>query len=275
MKYKIVVDSSSNLTSTYINSPEIGFEVVPLTIRVDEKIYVDDDTLDVDAMLDAVNSSQNKATSSCPSPYDFAKTFEGAENVFVVTISSKLSGCYNSARLAAEQTEGKNIYVIDSKATAGSMILIVNKLKELIDANLSFEEIKTQIDEYINSINLLFVLSKFDNLVKNGRMSRLTAVIATALAIKPLCIGVDGEIKIKEKIRTFSGVLRRLVVNIGLLCKETHNRICYICQTKNLADSLFLQKLISERYDFKEVKIVENRGLCAFYSLEKGIIVSF
>ena len=277
MSYKIVVDSSSNLKNDYLKDQDIGFEVVPLTIRVDDEIFVDNDNIDVDKMLTSMHKSKKKSTSACPSPYDFLKTFEGYDNIFIITISSKLSGCYNSAINAGQQAqnEGKKVYVIDSKATAGSMILLVDEVYRLIKENYSFEEIKTKIEEYQKSINLLFVLSKYDNLVKNGRMSRFVAIIATSLAIKPLCIADNGEIKVQEKIRTFKGVLKRLVFNIGTLCKETKNKICYICHTKNLEDSLFLKSLIEKNYSFKDIRIVENRGLTAFYSLEKGIIVSF
>lgn len=277
MSYKIVVDSSSNLKNGYIKDDNVGFEVVPLTIRVDDEIFVDNDNIDIDKMLSSMHKSKKKSTSACPSPYDFLKTFEGYDNIFVITISSKLSGCYNSALNACEQgcSEGKNVYVIDSKATAGSMILLVDEVYRLIKDGKSFEEVKENIIEYQKSINLLFVLSKYDNLVKNGRMSRLVAIIATSLAIKPLCVADDGEIKVQEKIRTFKGVLKRLVFNIGILCKETKNKICYICHTKNIEDSMFLKSLIEKNYEFKDVRIVENRGLTAFYSLEKGIIVSF
>ena len=168
MSYKIVVDSSSNLKNDYLKDQDIGFEVVPLTIRVDDEIFVDNDNIDVDKMLTSMHKSKKKSTSACPSPYDFLKTFEGYDNIFIITISSKLSGCYNSAINAGQQAqnEGKNVYVIDSKATAGSMILLVDEVYRLIKENYSFEEIKTKIEEYQKSINLLFVLSKYDNLVK-------------------------------------------------------------------------------------------------------------
>ena len=97
MKYKIVVDSSSDLTNDYIKDNSIGFEVVPLTINVENNSFIDDNNIDVDEMLSVMHSSKKKATSSCPSCGSFSESFKGAENVICITMTSKLSGTYNSA----------------------------------------------------------------------------------------------------------------------------------------------------------------------------------
>lgn len=275
MKYKIVVDSSSNLYSDYIKDENIGFDVIPLTLIVEDNVFVDDDNINTNELLKTLNESNKKPQSSCPSPYEFHKSFQDAENIFVITISSKLSGCYNVANLVAKSFENKNIYVIDSKGTAGTMILLVDKIYELIKKELSFAEIIKQIEEYKNTLNLLFVLNKFDNLVKNGRVKKTIALIAKALIIKPLCIASDGDIKIYEKVRTYKGVLKRLVLTIGKLTKDFSNKTCIICYTQNKDDAISLQKEIQQFYKFKEIKILENKGLCSFYALEKGVIVSF
>ena len=106
-------------------------------------------------------------------------------------------------------------------------------------------------------------------------MSKLTAFIAEKIAIKPLCYADDGEIKIKEKIRTFRGVIKRMTHYIGKMCEDTTNKICIIAHTKNESAALELKKDIEENYHFKEVRVMENRGLCAFYALEGGLIVTF
>jgi fatty acid-binding protein DegV len=124
-------------------------------------------------------------------------------------------------------------------------------------------------------LNLLFVLNKFDNLVRGGRMNKIVAFIASKIAIKPLCYADDGEIRIKEKIRTLEGSLKRLVVNIGNFLPSSKGKKCVICHTTNESGAKYIESLIKEQYDFKEVVVRENRGLSAFYSLEGGIIVSF
>lgn len=276
MGFKIVVDSSSNLTNDYIKDNEVGFEVVPLTIRVNGKEYVDDDNVDIKAMFKDMNSTELAGKTSCPSPHDFLTTFGDYDNIIIVTISSKLSGCFNSALVAKDMCEtNAKILCIDSKLTAGAMRLIVDEAYKLIKEGKTFEEIETLLTQKRDSINLLFVLDKFDNLVKNGRMNKVVAFIAQMIAIKPLCYGEDGEIKIKEKIRTFKGVLKRLAVNIGKMTDGIENKTCVISHTFNEEDALFLKGLIEEQYNFKEVIVEQNRALCSFYALTGGILVSF
>ncbi len=276
MKYRICVDSSSNLLSNYIVDDEVGFNVIPLTIRVGNKEYVDNDGLNVDELLKDVESSKEACSSSCPSPQDFLNHFEDSEYVICVTISQKLSGCYNSACVAKGMSENKdNILIIDSKLTAGAMRLIVDKAYQLIKSGKEFKEITEELIKYRDSIQLLFVLDKFDNLVKNGRMSKVVAFIAQLAAIKPLCYGDEGEIKIKEKIRTFKGVLKRLVHNIGVMCPNTKGRTCVISHTQNKENAMLLKTLIEEEYEFDSIIVEDNRGLCAFYALSGGLLVSF
>lgn len=276
MKYKICVDSSSNLVNSYINDEKIGFKVIPLTIRVGNKEFVDDDNLNVASMLKEVEETKEQCSSSCPSPSDFLENYQNAEHVICITISKKLSGSFNSACVARDMSENKdNIFVIDSKLTAGAMRLLVDKAYELCKKDIDFDEIKAELTKYRDSIQLLFVLDKFDNLVRNGRMSKVTAFIAQLAAIKPLCYGDDGEIKIKEKIRTFKGVLKRLVHNIGVMCPVTKGRTCVISHTDNKESALFLKTLIEQEYEFDKIILDDNRGLCSFYALRGGLIVSF
>ena len=275
MKYKIVVDSSSDLLNDYIKDENIGFEVVPLKINVLNKEFVDDVDIDVDDMLKVMGSTKEKASSACPSPQRFKDSFSGADNVICITMTSKLSGTFNSAYLAASEMENKNIGIIDSKSTAGSMILLVDKAYDLMKQNKSFEEIVKELNEYKETINLLFVLDKFDNLVKNGRMSKLVAMVATCLYIKPLCIAEEGEIKIYEKPRTRKKSLDRLIENIGILATSTKNKKCCISHCNCEEDALNIKRIIEEKYEFKEVIIRNMRGLTSFYALENGILVGF
>src|SRR5574344_1933800 len=206
MKYKILVDSSSDLLSNYIVDENVGFAVVPLTINVNGHSYVDDDNVDTLSLLKDCDASSIAGKSACPSPNDFGKYYEDAEIIIVVTISSKLSGSYNSALVAIQNSNNKKVIVIDSLAVAGTMDLIVDKAFALCKEDaLSFEELSSELTKYRDSLHLYFVLDKFDNLMKNGRMNKIVARIASILLIKPLSYACDGQIKILEKIRTSKG----------------------------------------------------------------------
>ena len=276
MKFKIIVDSSSNLVNSYYqDKKDVAFKVVPLTIRIGQEEFIDNDELDVNKMLDVLRLNDG-GQSSCPSPNDYLRELDEAEYSFIITITSKLSGSFNSACVARTMCKNpEHVFVIDSKGTAGSIVLIAEKLFELIKENKEFSVITNEITAFRNNVNLLFALDRFDNLVRNGRMSKLTAFIAEKIAIKPLCYADDGEIKIKEKIRTFRGVIKRMTHYIGKMCEDTTNKICIIAHTKNESAALELKKDIEENYHFKEVRVMENRGLCAFYALEGGLIVTF
>lgn len=277
MKYKIVVDSSSNLSNDYIKDPNIGFQVIPLTLRINNVDYVDNEKLDVKQMLSELNKTKIKPTSSCPSPQAFADSYADAENIIVITISSKLSGVFNSAFIGGMDINNHKVHVIDSKATAGNLILLADKAYELMKQDLEFEEICTKLEEYNKTLNLFFVLDKFDNLVRNGRMSKLVAFVATSLAIKPVCIAENGEIKVYKKLRTLKMALKGMVSEISNLVtgQDLSQKTCIVCAIEGEDVGPLVKKLIEEEYNFKEVRLVYNRGLCAFYALENGVIVSF
>ncbi len=276
MKFKIIVDSSSNMIKNDFKEKEIDFAIAPLTIRVDDEEFIDDENLNTHEMLSKMNASKNKSSSSCPAPSVYLNEFQGSEYYFVFTISKKLSGSFNSALVAKDMSDFKdNIAVIDSELTAGSIELMVNECVRLIKENKTFKEIKEGIESFVKNSHLFFILNKFDNLVKNGRMSKTVAFIANLANVKPLCVGEEGEIKIKEKIRTINGVFKRLVANIGAVCTNTKDRIMIISHTEDLKSAETLKEMIKEHYEFKDIIIKENRGLCSFYSLEGGIICSF
>ena len=106
-------------------------------------------------------------------------------------------------------------------------------------------------------------------------MSKLAAFIANTLYIRPLCMAKDGVIDVYEKPRTRKGALNKLVDTMGKLCTSTENKKCIISHCNSKEDAENLKLIIDEKYNFKEVIISEMRGLCSFYALENGIIVSF
>lgn len=273
MKYKIVVDSSSDLANDYILDEDVLFEVAPLSIHIGDKSFIDDSSININEMLDSLNENV-KATTACPNPNDYLKCFDGADNIFCITISSKLSGSYNSALLASNLVENKNILVIDSRLVSGNIIRIVNELYRLIKEGLEFNDIKDRILRFRDNEKLFFVLDKYDNLINSGRLPKAIAVVASLLKIKPLCYGENGEIKILHKVRT-----RRLVINtlIDIVIKtanEKRSEECVITHCLDLETGLYIKEKLAEANIFKRIILLPMHGLCSYYALEKGIIVS-
>ena len=273
-KFKIVVDSASDLTNDYMKDTGIDFAVCPLTITVGGVEFVDDDALKLEHLMNSLKNPNIKTSSSCPSPGVFLNAYEGAEYVFCVTLSSKLSGSFNSAFLASTMATNK-VHVIDSKLVSGAVRLIVDELVLLINQGLSYEEIVLAIDKKVKGQKLLFVLQKFDNLVRNGRMSKIAQTIATFLHIKPLCEGVDGETKVVAKIRTLKNALHALVEAIGKDLQALKGKTCVVSHCDDEVTAQALAETIRKTYPFKGVTVSKMRGLTSYYALEKGIIVSY
>lgn len=274
MKYKIIVDSSSDLIKDDFKNENIDFEVIPLTIHIKNEEFKDTENLDIVDMLNKMNASSEKATSSCPSPGNYLEAMTADYN-FVVTITSKLSGSYNSATLASNMLEDKKCFIIDSKGTAGLLEIIMNKLVSLINQGLEYDEICQKISEFRDTTNLFFMLDKFDNLVKNGRMSKITAFVAKLVHITPICQAVDGEIKIYQKVRTKSMAFKKMIEAICLSDIDFSNRVCIISHAFDLQTATYLKDELSKVASFKEIIIRPMRGLCSFYALEGGIIISY
>jgi DegV family protein with EDD domain len=280
MKWKIVADSSCDLADHQLSEENIEFKIAPLKIIVGNNEYVDDNSLDVNEMLNDMAHYKGASTSACPSIGDFIEEFKTAENVFAVVMTSGLSGTYNSAcqakRVIQEEFPNKNIHVIDTKATSGNLIIISKKIKELINLGLEFEEIKSQIDEYNKQLRLLFSLSNFDNLVKNGRMSKIAGIIASTLGIRAVAEATTetGEIKVVEKPRGETNALNRLTAVMGIQ-KNMNDASVVISHCQNLNAANILKDLIEKTYKIKDITIVPMRGLTSFYAQKQGIIVSF
>jgi len=275
MKYKIVVDSSSNLRNDYIKDDKVGFEVVPLIVRVDDKEYVDNEDFSVDEMLTKLKDSTS-SSSSCPSPGKYAEAYKGAENVFVITVSAKLSGSFNAAFVASLEYEDSHIHLIDSKATGGLLQLIVDRTYELIKKGLNVKEIEDEIDKYVESVNLLFILDRFDNLVRAGRMSKIAAFVAQSLSIKPICIASKGEIKIHKRTRTMKMAIKQTVQEIkNVVQSDPSERVCIITSVQHDPTAEKLKTLIENNINFKEVRIVDATILCSYYALQGSLLIAF
>lgn len=273
MKFQILVDSASDLKNGYIKDNDVQFKVIPLTILTGEQEFVDDETLDVDNMLSSMHASK-KTTTACPPPQAFLDELGNADYTFIVTITSKLSGCYNSACVARDSfTKSENVFVIDSKATSGVEILIVEKLVALIKEGFSYQEICKKIIEYRDEKELLFMLQKFDNLVANGRMSKIAGVLATALVIRPICIAEDGQIKISKKVIGVKNAFSKMIQMIGEKIKNIAEKVLIITHCKAENEAILIKEEIEKKYNFKEVRVQPMRGLCSYYALEKGIII--
>ncbi len=277
MKYKIIIDSSCDLKDNYLDNTDIGFATVPFIVNVGDREFIDDEKVNTPMLLQALENFNGKPVSACPSPQSYLDKFTGAEKYFVVTISSKLSGSYNSAVVAKSSfTKPNDVFVIDSKLASGALILIVDKLTRLIQEKIPFEEICKTITDYVNNqIELLFTLKDYSNFVKNGRLTPMQALIASTLKITPLCAGEDGQIKIVKKLLGSKRVLKEIINVIKEKKQKYSFSKCIITHADNQEVAEQLKQNVNSLNLFSKVEILPMQGLCSFYAMRKGLIVSF
>ncbi len=279
MKYKIVADSSCDLNEDLAS--KLNVSLVPFKIDVDEETFIDDLDLDTSDLIRAMKNSPNPIRTSCPSPGDFAHSYRESEvdNVFVVTISSKLSGTYNSAILAKNMIEEENentfIHVFDSKSASIGETLIAIKIQELVEKKFSKLEIVEKVETYINEMKTYFVLESLDNLIKNGRISKTKGLIANVLNLKPIMGSNNGEIELVENNRGTKKAFRRLVEIIGEKGEKLEEKILAISHANALERAEGLKAEIEKRYNFKKIILVKQAGLSTAYANDGGIILVF
>lgn len=275
MDYKIIADSGCDLTPALKH--EAGIETVPLSMSLGNETYVDDDKLDMDDFIAKMRAYKHPPKSSCPSPYDFMQKCDKEKTTFIVTLSSKLSGSYASACMAKSMLaeQGIDSHVFDSKSASAGQLLIVKKLHELISGGIGKIEIIKKIEEFINGMKTVFVLDNLDNLVKNGRMSKVTGIIAGALNIK-LLLKSDGhgEIALYSKARGIQNSVVKLAEAIGDMCRDTANMVLAITHCNSRHIDMF-RAIVAEKYSFKDILVAPTGGLSGMYANEGGIIVAF
>ncbi|MCL2618777.1 MAG: DegV family protein [Defluviitaleaceae bacterium] len=276
---RIVADSGCELPPEVKNAPEPRVALAPLTLQIGDDIYVDDDDLDVDAYITAMENYSGAPKTAAPSPQSFIDRFAGSDSVFMVTLSSKLSGTYNSAMTAKniymEEGKARFAHVFDSLAASVGEYLIVNEILEVSEKTQDNNEIVSAVDKFIESMKTYFVLDKFDNLAKTGRVNPYIAQIASLLSIKPICQAINGEIAMLDKARGTAKAITKLV---DLICKEGadfENKILAISHVKAPEKAAQLKDEVLKRVNFKKIVILECRGLCSTYASRGGIILSF
>ncbi len=274
MNMKIVADSSANLCTT----PDNSVVSVPLTLRTDEREFVDNKSLDIKEMTDYLASYKGKSGSACPSSQDWVDAFGDAKEIFAIAITSNLSGSFNSLRIAKEQYEeeypDRKVFIIDSLSAGPELKLTVEKIQELHAQGKSFEEICDTVTEYQKETHLIFCLKSLTNLANNGRVSPAVAKIAGVLNIHVTGIASNvGTLEQREKARG----PKKALVSIEKLMKEFNYNggKVIIDHCFNETDANALKAQILEFYPNADVRIAETRGLCSFYAEVGGLMVGF
>lgn len=278
MPIKIVADSSCDLNNDL--RKQMNIELVPLKLQLENKTYIDDNNLDVRAYVKDMSQCKTAPKTACPSPEDYIKRYKGEESVFVVTLSSKLSGSYNSAELARsiyfDEIGNKFIHVFDSLSASVGQTLISIKIQDLAKLNISEIDIVEKVTNYIKEMKTFFLLESLDHLAKAGRLNPIIAKVASMLSIKPIMGSTDeGSIRLVEKARGYKKAFSRFVDIIGEEGKNLEDKILGIAHCNCLDRALNFKEEVLKKYNFRDIVIVEMNGLSSTYADDCGLVIAF
>lgn len=277
MGYRIIVDSCGELTEEMKASGH--YQTASLSIDVDDYHIVDDETFDQKEFLRIVAESPNCPKSSCPSPESYMEGYHcEEEHVYAVTLSAELSGSYNSAVLGKElyheEYGEKDIYVFNSRSASVGETVIALRIAECEEKGMSFRETVSAVEDYIEKMDTFFVLETLETLRKNGRLTGLKAVVATALNIKPVMGATpEGTICQLGQARGIKKALVKLVEEVVSTVKNPEEKILAIshCNCRERAERV--KEMILERISPKRVIILDTAGISSMYAADGGLIV--
>ena len=272
MKRKIVADSSCDIWE--LNG--VDFAVAPMTISTDNKHYVDNQKLDVRLMSEDLAKYKGISHTACPSVGSWLDCYEGFDEVFVVTLTGSMSGTYNSAMTAKgiyeEENENVKVHVFYSLSTGPEMRLLIEKLKEMIEEDLTFEEIIEKGQDYLNHTRLFFALKSLHNFAMNGRVSK---AVASAIGVLNISIfataSEEGTIQQISKCRGEKKVVKSMIEHLENA--GYHGGKVRISHADNLKLAHNVRDKILELYPHADIIVYPMGGLCTYYAEIGGLLV--
>lgn len=276
MSYKIIVDSCGEFTEEM--KQDEHFASVPLQLDVDDYHVVDDETFDQQEFLKRVKESHNSPKSSCPSPQSYIDAMAGdAEHIYIVTLSSKLSGSYNSAVLAKnmymEEHDDKQIHVVDSQSASLGETVTALRIQELEKSGLSFTEVVAGVEKHVKEMATYFVLETLETLRKAGRISGMKALAAGMLNIKPVMKGEEGVIKQAGQARGINKALDTMVKELVAASKNCEQKILGISHCNCPERAQLVKEKAQQLAKFKDIIVLNTAGVSTMYANDGGIIM--
>lgn len=263
MGIKIITDSACDLSREYIDNNNIG--LLSLVLNLNEELIKDDlgKTLSYKDFYGQMREGATPTTSQVNAhefEEEFIKYVKNGDSIICITLSSALSGTFNSANIARnnilEEYPDANILLVDSLSVTSGQGLLVMKACEMRDRGLSAEEIVTWLEENKKKVIHSFVVDSLNHLKRGGRISGATAAIGGLLNIKPtLYLDDEGKLVQGEKIKGKKKALRFLVNEVKERAVNTENETLYICHGDCLEEAETLRDMILDEVKFKNVII--------------------
>ena len=276
MEYRIIIDSCGDLTPDMKADPHIVS--VPLTLRVGDTEIIDDESFDQKDFLARVAACEECPKSACPSPDSYLHACGDADRAYIVTLSSELSGSYNSALLAARMFEdehpGSRCHVFNSRSASVGQTLIGLNIRELETMGATFDEVVAGTKAYIEQQHTYFVLDNLDTLRKNGRLSRIKAFMASALKIKPVMGSTpEGAIAQLDQTRGANKALKLMCTIAAKNVRPGSVRRAAVahcnCEERGLLVAEEMKRLLL----IPEILVVPAAGVTSMYANDGGVVM--
>lgn len=273
-KIKIVADSSCDLLSLKY----ADFSSAPMKVITSDTEFIDDSSVNVEAMIEYFDKYNGKSRSSCPNTGDWLDAFGDADDIFCVTITSGLSGSYNSACAAKQIYEsdnpGKRVFVLNTLSAGPEITLIIYELEECIKKGMEYGEICEHIKSYLKKTGLIFMLKSLRTFANNGRVSPIVARLA---GIAGICIvGRASDEGTLEPVHKCKGERRSLEALVNDLKNEGFNSgKISIGHCQNEAAAIHLSEMITDKFKDAKIEIHKLRGLCSFYTERGALLIGF
>ena len=280
MSFKIICDSCTDPVPDLLHAPE--YVTVPLIIRVGNQEFIDNGSLSTEELIQRMAASPEGTGSACPAPQWYLDAFEGADDVYVITLSAELSGSYNSAIQARDiyldEHPDAHIHVFNSHSASAGQSALAIKLFALCRAGLPFGQVIEEGNHFIAHLSTMFVLENLENLRKNGRLSELQALITGTLRIKLVMEGtpagtinkVGQALSVKQALSKLADAAAAKAQRHGI---EGRTLVISHCNCPDRA--LYVRDLLLKKLSFDRVEILQTGGLSTVYAGDGGVVVAF
>lgn len=271
---KVVIDSSCEITEEMTRG--INYSVVPFKITIDGEEYVDDDKLNLSSFLEIMKASKNAIRTACPAPNDFLNAYEGDE-VLVISITSELSGTYQSAIIAKEMYLKENpharVHVFDTRSAVsgetGPFINIANMIRD----NKSFDEIVESTEELIRRSSTVINLASLSNLAKNGRIPKIAGKLSRVLKIRAIAKAEDGKIVPLSIERGLKKSIQAMVKKAIEISDKTLKSVIVISQQNAIESAEEVKNLLLDYFPERLIEITGMKALSSTYAEEGGLVL--
>lgn len=277
MTYRMICDSCTDLPSELAADPHMI--KVPLSIQVGAETVVDDETFQQGVLLQRMKAWPDAPKTACPAPSKYLEQFLPEGDSYVVTLSGQLSGSYNAAMQARaiyrEDGGMGNVHVFNSRSASVGQAQIALMVRDLASRGLPFRQVVEQTEAFIARMQTLFVLENLDNLRKNGRLTKMQALVTSALRVKLLCGATrDGDI---EKFGQGLSIRQTLARMVARMADDTGHagRRLMLAHCNCLERAEYVRELIQKKCRFGEILIVPTGGISTVYAEDGGIIAAY